>query len=505
MSEDFLRILEDAQTMEHIDLDNYCLEEEKGGEETAFVKTLATNTVVKILDYAYIGEYYGPDRANACFALAEMLKHNTTLEQLYIRFETNYGFVENIYQALAENNSVKTVSLGVGSVAPDTLANYLQSTTSLEDLTLSSNLRTMTLAVTSALFACRTLRKLSLSEQLSNDGYRHFMTGLLGTHLTEFSISHINLNEHNALLFAHAVTCMPLRKLSLSDIIIPPVGIVSLAEALSDHQSIHEFQLTLMKLDHDGGMALGAMFDQNGTLESVQLSLLKPLDTIASQSITRGIATHPRLYSASISNVYLDADHALLLVQSETIESLFIHRIHEHMTRDIVDTFATGIRENTILRRLSLSWFHKTRIDCVPILKALECHPTLQDVRLTMHSVEECREYVDVLCRILEHNQVLDSLSVSQLWMTKDERLTICKSLQKNIAMTYVGFMSSEEAREITARNKTYKDIVPTVRALGGSLDKFPAIFQEKLKHLRAPERPLLDRDTMSVVLDYLK
>ena len=235
VAEDLANFIKNNSYLEQLCLQNYNL----GPSATVILQALKENSQLKVLNLNSNNM-----TGQVAEDLANVIKNNAGLEELYLREDDLKSSATVILQALKENSQLKVLNLGsnnmTGQVAED-LANVIKNNTGLETLNLYKNdLRSSAVVILQALKENCELKKLNmLNNFLTEITASQFISIIKSNPL----IAEIWLDDNmlQSWLIDIAMSCNSLanlQALGLSHNGISPTEVVHLSSVISDIKSL---------------------------------------------------------------------------------------------------------------------------------------------------------------------------------------------------------------------------------------------------------------------------
>ena len=326
--------------------------------------------------------------------LAEALKTNTTLTELYLP---------------GNNRDAERVAA---------LAAALQTNTTLTELDLSDNNLDAegVAALAAALQTNTTLTKLNLSDDnLDAEGVAALAAALrTNTTLTKLNLSDNNLDAEGVAALAAALrTNTTLTKLNLSNNNLDAEGVAALAAALQTNTTLTKLNLSWNNLGADGAAALAAALRTDTTLTKLNLSD-NNLDAEGADALAAALRTSTTLTKLNLSHNNLDAEGADALAAAlRTSTTLTKLNLCDNILHaEGAAALAAALRTNTTLTKLNLSCNNLDAEGAAALAAALQTNTTLTELDLSCNNLDA--EGVAALAAALQTNTTLTKLYLSQ-------------------------------------------------------------------------------------------
>ena len=246
------------------------------GGATALAEMLKENTTLQQLEVS--GNSIGQGGATA---LAEMLKENTTLQQLNVSINSiGQGGATALAEMLKENTTLQQLNVSINSIGQGgatALAEMLKENTTLQQLSVSINFigQGGATALAEMLKENTTLQQLDVSHNSIGQGGATALAEMLkeNTTLQQLDVSHNSIGQGGATALAEMLKeNTTLQQLDVSGNSIGQGGATALAEMLKENTTLQQLDVSFNSIGQGGATALAEMLKENTTLQQLDVS-----------------------------------------------------------------------------------------------------------------------------------------------------------------------------------------------------------------------------------------
>ena len=243
---------------------------------TALAEMLKENTTLQQLNIS--GNSIGQGGATA---LAEMLKENTTLQQLNISGNSiGQGGATALAEMLKENTTLQQLDVSINSIGQGgatALAEMLKENTTLQQLDVSINSigQGGATALAEMLKENTTLQQLDVSMNSIGQGGATALAEMLkeNTTLQQLNISGNSIGQGGATALAEMLKeNTTLQQLDVRNTSIGQGGATALAEMLKENTTLQQLNVSINSIGQGGATALAEMLKENTTLQQLDVS-----------------------------------------------------------------------------------------------------------------------------------------------------------------------------------------------------------------------------------------
>ena len=386
VAEDLANVIKNNLDLEELFLSNNSL----GSSAIVILQALKENSKLKILDLNS-----NKMTAEVAEDLANVIKNNLDLEKLYLSNNSLGSSAIMILQALKENFNLQILNLDynnmTGEVAED-LANIIKSNSYLEQLGLgNNNLGPSAIVILQALKENSKLQILNLNN--------NNMTGEVAEDLANI----IKSNSH-------------LKRLGLGNNNLGPCAFIVL-QALKENS-----KLQLLNLDHNN------------------------MTGVVAEDLANVIKSNSHLERLGLGNNNLGPS-AIVILQAlkENSKLKILDLDSNNMTGVVAEDLANVIKSNSHLERLGLG-NNSLGSSAIMILQALKENSKLQMLNLDNNNMTE--EVIEDLANVIKCNSRLEGLGLGNNYLGPSTNV-ILQALKENLKLKVLDLDSNNTTAEV--------------------------------------------------------
>ena len=416
--------------------------------------------------------------------LADVIKNNKELEKLYLSGNDLKLDATVILQALKEKFNLKVLQLndnGMTEKVAEDLANVIKNNKGLEELYLSNNsLKSAAAVILKALKENSVLRKLSFSGNLMTQEVAEDLVDVINNNR---NIEHLFIRNNKlgpsvvAILQALKVNCN-IKFLNLSGNNMTKQVVVELAQVIKNYSNLEDLYLSDNNLQSAASVVLQAL------KEISSLRLLHLNNNSMTQDIVEDLAdvirNNSNLMYLSLRNNKLGAADDILQALKEKSNLRVLNLNNNNMTEKVAESLADVVKNNSQLEELYLS-DNDLKLSATKILNALKQNSSLRLLHLNDNLMTQ--DVAKDLADVIKNNPNLEHLSIRNNKLGL-EAVAILQALKEksnlkflNLISNYMSGEVSEDLAEVIKSNSSLEELYLSYNNLGSSV-----VFLQALK-----------------------
>ena len=344
--------------------------------------------------------------------LAEVIKHNTCLEELYLGGNNLQPSAVIVLHALKGISSLRKLSLNSNNMSEkvvDDLADVIKNNTCLEELYLdSNNLQSFTVVILQALKQLWSLKKLSLNNNNMSNEVVYDLADVIkhNFHLEELSLDSNDLQSSMAIILHALKKVSNLKKLNLNNIRISKNVLIDLADVIKCNTCLEELHLFYNNLQSSAVVILHAL-KQISSLKKLNLNSNYMSEEVV-DDLADVIKRNTGLQELHLDYNFFQSSTVVVLQALKTFYHLQKLNLNcNYMSEEVVHDLADVISNNNCLEELQL-YNNNLGSSAVVILQALTRISGLTVLNLSCNNMSE--NVVNDLASVIKNNPYIEEL-----------------------------------------------------------------------------------------------
>jgi Ran GTPase-activating protein (RanGAP) involved in mRNA processing and transport len=387
--QELAKIFEVNDTLSDLDLSEFYLMKEELASLSGILNSVKT---LKSLDLS------GDDLKDGGLSdIADALKNNTNLESLKLRGQLGPSYPLLIREMLQGNKNLRRLVLHSIIITPEDLASIfqtLEANTTLKTLEMPANNITgvAAKALGSMLGNNNSLEILNLPSRFQTDeNIEHVMNGLVkNTGLKTVDLTRVDMGEFGEKFIVRLIKDnKSIVNLYLKANGFTSQGFEAIVDALTNNTTLKAFKLgdeqVIQNADAPVLTKLGEMIEKNNTLTELELSrLFDSKLSISLRDFLKGLRNNSTLKKLSLSWQVMTPEDVTVLAESllyhESLESLGLD--NTHLNDEGARSIARMLESNAILQDLNLRNNHISDQGIEFLFGAFRFNSTLRELKL---------------------------------------------------------------------------------------------------------------------------
>ena len=365
--------------------------------------------------------------------LANVIRSNSGLEQLYLSDNNLKSSAIVILQALKDNSQLKFLNLNsnnmTGKVAED-LANVIRNNSGLKQLCLSdNNLKSSAIVILQALKDNSQLKILNLNNNNMSEKVAEDLANVIRNNsgLEQLYLSDNGLKSSASIILQALKDNSQLKSLNLNNNNMSGKVVEDLADVIRNKSGLEQLCLSDNNLKSSAIVILQALKD-NSQLKFLNLNNNNMSEKVA-EDLANVIRNNSGLEQLYLSDNGLKSSASIILQalkDNSQLKSLNLN--NNNMSGKVVEDLADVIRNNSVLEQLCLS-DNDFKLSAIVILKALKNVYKLKILNLNNNNMTT--KIVQHLANVIKNNACLKQLFLSNNDL-KTSAIVILRVLRDN-------------------------------------------------------------------------
>ena len=382
--------------------------------------------------------------------LARVIKNNPNLEELFLSDNKLGASAVVILKALERSSKLTILNLNsnnmTGQVAKH-LANVIKNNSSLEELCLlDNNLRFSTAVILQALEEHSTLKILNLSSNHITSQVAENIANVIhnNSNLEKLDLANNELGPSAVVILQALKHNSKLTVLNLNNNKITGQVAKDLASVIKSNSGLRHLYLFDNDLKSSAVVILKAL-EGNAQLETLELSNNNITREVA-ENLASMIENNSNLKMLGLGNNELGPSAVVILQSLKHISKLtHLNLDNNKMTEQVAEDLADVMRNNSGLEMLLLSK-NNLNFSALVILQALKHHSKLKIISLSNNNITG--QVAEHLAAIIKNNSQLEQLYLANNKLGSSTTL-ILKALEQNSSLKILNLANNNMSKEV--------------------------------------------------------